>query len=158
MVDDPVISRIQAAVALMHDGERDGARQALGRIWQDISAAPRPLHQCVLAHFMADAQDTVEAELSWDLLAYEAATRASDSEAQVFDQSLSIAQFMPSLHLNLADAYHRLDRLEQARTHLAAAQACLKDAPSSPYMDMIRGGVARLASRMGEAANEKGGR
>ena len=62
MITDTVMQDIQAAIATFQGGDRALAREQLGVIWNRIRHAPRSLHECTLAHFMADAQDdpTVE--------------------------------------------------------------------------------------------------
>ena len=142
--------RIQAAIALLHGGDRAGARAAFERIWSEIHADPDPLHACTLCHFMADAQDDVAAELEWDLRALAAAERVSRERARDHHPSLSIQSFFPSLHLNLGDDYLRLGDLDNAARHAAAAQAVLADLPETELGGMIRGGIERLVSRLSE--------
>jgi hypothetical protein len=148
MSTDSVMAEIQDAIAMLHAGDRLNACAAFETIWKKIEGEPRPLHVCVLAHFMADTQDSVRAELAWGLRAYVAASQCAD--VQQLDPSLSMSAFLPSLHLNLADDYFRLDELELARTHLHMATECLKTAPATPYIEMIKGSVVRLEKRLAE--------
>jgi hypothetical protein len=150
MTADPVMSEIQDAISLMQGGNRIDARTALEAIWQKIERERAPLHECVLSHFMADLQETLESELSWDLRAFEAATRCEPGVADIFAQGISLHQFMPSLHLNLADDYFRLDQPAIAQSHVESASKPPIEAPSFPYFDMIRGGVRRLEAKLAE--------
>ncbi|MBN4678726.1 hypothetical protein HUS71_25300 [Pandoraea nosoerga] len=97
---------------------------------------------------MADAQDNLQDELAWDQRALAAALRCTDAEAKGHHDSLSIAAFMPSLHLNLGDDYLRLGDRAACQRHLAAGMAATADLPDTPYASMIRGGLDRLAERL----------
>jgi hypothetical protein len=146
--DDQVMQEISRAIEMLHAGERDQARRDFEAIWLRIKDNAQPLHECTLAHFMADAQDDVADELVWNLRALNAAERATEAEAKVYHESLSISGFLPSLHLNLGDDYLRLGNLEACRQHVDAAIACSSALPDTPYAAMIRGGIARLADRL----------
>lgn len=151
MSEDSIMREIQAAIATLQGGARNEARQALADIWAKIQHDPMPLHECTLAHFMADAQDELQDELKWDQRALAAAIRCTDAEAKGHHDSLSIAAFMPSLHLNLGDDYLRLGDRVACQRHLAAGIAASADLPDTPYANMIRGGLGRLANRLSSA-------
>jgi hypothetical protein len=89
------------------DGDRSGARHRFAEIWSRMQPTPDPFQECVLSHYMADLQDEIDMELRWDTRALNAALRATDEEAKHHHPSLSIEDFFPSLHLNLADDYLR---------------------------------------------------
>ncbi len=108
------------------------ARRILLRLWEEGSAVDR----CAAAHFLADRQDKPRGELFSDLRALEVAQAADPAE---------VHGFFPSLHLNLADVYHRLGDLATARDHFAAAEAVIDTLRDDGYGRMIRGGLARLA-------------
>ncbi|GHE92801.1 hypothetical protein GCM10017786_26860 [Amycolatopsis deserti] len=112
------------------------ARRILLRLWEEGSAVDR----CAAAHFLADRQDSPEEELLWDLRALEVAAAADPAE---------VRGFFPSLHLNLGDVYRRLGDVPRAREHLAAARAEIGTLEDDGYGRMIRGGIARLAERLG---------
>ena len=145
---DTIMQDIQAAIATRQGGDRALAREQLGAIWDRIRHAPQALHECTLAHFMADAQDDPTDELAWDLRALAAAQRCPEAEASAYHESLSIAGFMPSLHLNLADVYRRLGDHDHSMHHLAEGRAAAADIPDGPYASMIRRGLDRLAERL----------
>ncbi len=65
-MSDPVLDRIFEAHSLYNTGRRSEAREAFAAIWSDIEAEGDPFHQCVLSHYMADAQDDPIDELMWD--------------------------------------------------------------------------------------------
>jgi hypothetical protein len=148
MTDDPIMTDIMAAIAVLHGGDRAEARSRLHAVWSRIADDPQPFHECVLSHYMADAQEALEAELAWDLRALDAARRCTDAEAQRHQQGFSISAFMPSLHVNLAEDYLRLGDFARSRDHLASARSFIGNLAGDPYGQMIRRGVERLAMRL----------
>jgi hypothetical protein len=147
---DPVMARIVEAVGLAQAGHGDAARPRFAEIWEEIGAQGDPLHRCTLAHYAADVQSDVEAELMWDLRALAAADEVTDERAQRYDSSLSVARFYPSLHLNLADVYRRLGDREKAREHVVCAEAALDALEDDGYGRLIREGVVRTAAQLAE--------
>ncbi|MEV0717730.1 hypothetical protein [Asanoa sp. NPDC050611] len=150
MSTDPTLDRIGQAVELHHGrGERAAARDAFAEIWAEIGGEQGdPLHVCVLAHSMADVQDDVRAELVWDLRALAAADLLSDDRVARAGVPLSVAGLYPSLHLNLADCYHRLGDPDRARDHLERARAGIDALGDDGYGQLIKTGLDRLTRRL----------
>jgi len=143
------MDRITALVALSHQGSRAEAAAGFAALWPELTD---PFHRCVLAHHAADVQTDPQAELEWDLRALAAADEVPPGRAESHHPALRLAGFYPSLHLNLAEAYRKVGRTEQARAHLAAARerlGALDDADPG-YAGTIRGGLDRLAERLGQ--------
>ncbi|MFC8709425.1 hypothetical protein ACFUCQ_05715 [Streptomyces sp. NPDC057197] len=148
--EDRTMKRIEAAMALQHAGDADGARRRFTEIWEEIAPDGDPFHRCVLAHYMADLQQDPQDELDWDLRALDAAASVTDDRARQHDSSLAIRGFYPSLHLNLAADFHRLGDTPRARTHLAQAREHLDALHDDGYGQGIRSAVQRLADRLAE--------
>jgi hypothetical protein len=128
--------------------EKSEARRELLAAWQMLGErdfAPR----CVLAHYLADTEAEVSAELEWDLLALEAAERCTDVELRAWFPGLDRATFFPSLHLNLAQAFERAGQLDAARTHLARAENSADLLVDSPIGILTKGAIARLRASLG---------
>jgi tetratricopeptide (TPR) repeat protein len=145
VIDDPVLARISDALGLYNAGRRAEAREAFSQLWNELSDGD-PFHQCVLAHYMADAQDDPEQELEWDRKALAAADRISRERPDA--ASLTILSFYPSLHVNLGDVLHRTGRIDEARKHLKLAQQTVGALADDSYGQMIRNGIERLATRL----------
>ena len=79
--------------------------------------------RCILAHFLADAQDGLDDEIAWDEVSLAESAKISDDDLRAFHPAKHVAGFMSSLHLNLADAYRRLGRFEAAGRHLESSLA-----------------------------------
>ena len=144
----PIMDDIQAAIVTLHGGDRALARERFGQVWASIKDAAEPFHECVLSHYMADAQDDIADELDWDLRALAAAERCSQGDADRLGRGMSLASFYPSLHLNLADVYHRLGDRDAALRHLAEGRAAAVALGDDPYAALIRRGLARLTERL----------
>jgi hypothetical protein len=143
---DPVMDRITAAVERSRSGDRSSARADLAALWDEIGPDGDPFHRCTLAHYAADVQDDLRAELAWDEVALEAAGQVSDARAKEHHESLAIEGFLPSLHLNLAEDHRRLGDAASARHHIEEARRRLSALPEDGYGAMIRAGVDRVAA------------
>ncbi|WP_326555298.1 hypothetical protein [Micromonospora sp. NBC_01813] len=146
---------ITAAVALGQSGQRAQARDALTALWGRIGDDGDAFHRCVLAHYLADLQDTVEAELHWDERALAAAADLSDERAQQHDSSFKARGFLPSLHLNLADVHRRLGNTGLARKQLAAAGESVHQLPDDAYGEMIRSGIDSVSQALDAGSTER---
>jgi hypothetical protein len=145
---DPIMTEIMAAIAKLHGGDRAGGRSRLEAVWSGIANNPEPFHECVLSHYMADAQDAIAEELAWDIRALDAALRCTDADAQRYQQTVSIPAFMPSLHTNLGEDYCKLGDFTRARVHLESARSCADKLGNDAYGQMIRSGIERLARKL----------
>ncbi|MFD9476864.1 hypothetical protein [Streptomyces nojiriensis] len=160
--EDAVMTRIGQAVILLHAGDREEARNRLGEIWSEIGEEGDSLHRCTLAHYMADAQDDPADELAWDLRALTAAADVpgdlpgdrpgsrppQDGRPARWEPHPAMRVFYPSLHLNLAADYVKLQRPEAARVHLARARAATGALSDDGYGNGVRAAIARLERRL----------
>lgn len=146
-MSDPVLDRISEALAQFNAGRRAEAREGFAAIWSDIESEGDPFHQCILSHYMADTQDDPAIELQWDRRALAAANRIVKERPDT--SGLSVLSLYPSLHLNLADVLHRTGDSDAARMHLRLAQQTSDALADDGYGQMVRGGIARLAERLG---------
>ncbi len=147
---DAVMVRIGEGISLREQGERAAASDLFAQVWTEIGGEDDdPFHVCALAHSMADVQDDVHEELLWDLRALAAADLLTDERAARGGVTGSVASFYPSLHLNLGECYCRLGDLDTAREHLDRGRASVDALGNDGYSEMIKGGLDRLADRLG---------
>ena len=139
---------ILAAVATLHRGERDQARDELEALWARVDPDDQ-FHRCVVAHYLADAQGDPAEELRFDQLALAAARRAAPADFDGRFPGVTLASFLPSLHLNLAADYERVGELTLARMHAAEAAESSRALPASPLGDLTRDAIARITRRLG---------
>ena len=135
---DPTIEAIGRAVELGRAGDVDTARHQLVDLWTEVGASGDPFHRCTLAHYLADLFDHPAEALIWDIRAIDAAASLSNERAQVHHQSLQVAGFYPSLHLNIADNFRRLSAFGAAAEHICAAEERSEALPDDGYGRMIR--------------------
>jgi hypothetical protein len=149
-VTDPVLARIGEGVELHHGrGQREAARRLFAQLWAEIGGEQGdPLHVCVLAHSMADVQDDVREEVAWDQRALTAAGHLTDDRVAQAGVTLSVAALHPSLHLNLAECYRRLNDLDHARDHLRQAEAGIGALGNDAYGQLIKDGLNRLTQQL----------
>ncbi|MGI8677256.1 MAG: hypothetical protein ACR2LX_00930 [Jatrophihabitans sp.] len=146
---DPTMIRIGKGIELNQRGERGAARELLTQVWADIGGeAGDPLHRCALAHSMADVQDDVGDELTWDLRALAAADLLTDERAAQAGVTSPVAGFYPSLHLNLGNCYHKLGEEDVAREHLERGLAAVEFLGDDGYSRTIKRGLTHLAERL----------
>ncbi|MGI5452965.1 hypothetical protein ACQEWB_07280 [Streptomyces sp. CA-249302] len=147
---DAVMTRIGQVVILHHAGDREEARHRFLDLWAEIGENGDPLHRCTLAHYLADTQDDPSDELAWDLRALTAAEELTDERLAEHEGALAVRALYPSLHLNLAADYVKLERTGAARTHLRRARGAAEALGDDPYGDGVRAAIGRLELRLGE--------
>lgn len=148
---NPIMDRITEGVERGRCGDPEGARAILAEVWDQLGPGGDPLHVVSLAHYMADLQDDPGNELEWDLRALAAADELTDEQAQRFHASLTVRAFYPSLYLNIAADYEKLDDLGTAHLYLSKAEAVLPDVPDGEYGEHIRAAIQRLRERVESA-------
>jgi hypothetical protein len=82
--------------------------------------------------------------LLWNQRSLDAVRELSDERLQTTFPTLTVAGFMPSLHLNLAQDYQQLGEPAKARSHLDAAEDGLSALSEEGYGAMMRRGIDRL--------------
>ncbi|MFE3666711.1 hypothetical protein ACFXOR_27705 [Streptomyces sp. NPDC059164] len=148
--EDAVMTRIGQAIMLLHGGDREEARNRFGALWAELGADGDALHRCTLAHYMADTQDDPGDELAWDLRALTAAEGATCGWAAEHQDIPAVRAFYPSLHLNLAADYLKLQRPDSARIHLQRARAAAEALADDGYGGGVRAAIDRLELRLRE--------
>ena len=145
---DAVMAEVGRGIALSQRGERDAARALFTQLWCEVGPQGDPLHKCAVAHWMADLQEELDDELTWDLRALEAADAVTADRAREAGMSSPVTAMYPSLHLNLAEVYRKLGDATSARRHLSLGRAAAAALPDDGYGEMIRGGLDRLQERL----------
>lgn len=149
------MERAAEALAAGQRGDRAGARSIFEELWVDIGGDHGdPFHRCALAHWMADVQDDPNDELEWDLRALDAAGSVTDARVAEAGMPGPASALYPSLHLNLADVYLRLDDQERSRSHLELGRSTIGSLPDDGYAAMIREGLDRVEQRLGRTDSQ----
>lgn len=139
-MSDDDMAEVLTALGLVQAGEAD-ARTVLMDLW---AASPQAsaARRCTLAHFLADTETDVAAELGWDRIALEAATGDASGDEDAVTQQLET--FLPSLHLNIADALRRIGDPDLARFHARAGLRRAQALPADGYGATVRTALERL--------------
>ena len=137
---------ILAAVGVALGGDPVRGRHDLLACWAGTTEIEHA-QRCVLAHYLADLEGDLTAEVVWDERALTAFThvRATDLAPIGIPAAAGMA---PSLHLNLGDGYLRQGRTALAKQQLTAALDALDVLPDDGYGAMIRGGLTGLQERL----------
>ena len=138
-------------------GDRSERKQKLEALWVRIESSAHA-SRCIAAHYIADVQGELDAEVEWDEVALAESAHVSDADLQAVHASLSVAGFMPSLHLNLAEGYRRQGRFAEASDRLQTSREfdfALDSALDPSYASGIREAQDRLATRI--AAGDRTG-
>ncbi|MDI1289734.1 MAG: hypothetical protein PSX37_07285, partial [bacterium] len=109
----PVWDEIIAAVGLLLNGDRTAGRGQLLDCWEATAAADHA-ERCVLAHYLADTESELDAEIAWDEQALAEYSHVGETDLSSIGIPSALAM-APSLHLNLGDGYLRAGRVEEAR-------------------------------------------
>ena len=134
------------AVSALQAGDAH-ARPMLLKLWERWSNKNAPLERCTIAHFLADTEQDPRVELEWDLIALEAATGTrAPEDRQAIDATLS--SFLPSLHLNVGDAYCRLGDKGRAKRHAAIGARHMHTLSDDGYGKTIAAGLDRLQRKL----------
>jgi hypothetical protein len=139
---DLMAEDIAEAVQDLSDGRRTRARRRLGALW--AQASPGTVHRSALAHWLALAEDDVEATLGWNERALEAAEAADDWSLPFPGTGLTLGAVYPELHLELARGYRRLGSSCGAMEHLALARNAVEMSGPDARRSWLRKQIATL--------------
>lgn len=142
---------ILAAVGLALGGDREAGREALMSAWGGTRHSDHA-QRCVIAHYAADLQESLEEEVLWDEVALAEHAHVADADLTPVGIA-SAAGMAPSLHLNLGDGYLRQGRLREAEAELGKGVETQHVLPADGYGGLIRSGLDRLRSRLQEATS-----
>ena len=145
-------TEITDAIGAALGGNRAEGQQRLLVCWEGTVPGEHA-HRCILAHYLADTETDLGAEIAWD-------EAALAEYAGVRDEDLvplgipSARGFAPSLHLNLGDGYLRRGEPGPAHRHLVLGLAATDALDTDGYGAMIRAGLANLGLRIDAARND----
>jgi hypothetical protein len=138
MDDAEMMDGLARAEALLLTSGRESARAHYAELWERVLHGGDQYQACVIAHFLARAQEEPEMQRDWHLRAL----RAAESAQAAGDKR--VEAFYPSLCGNLADVSLRLGDPAAAHDYLERARAAEHLLPDDGYGRMIRGLIARL--------------
>ncbi|GAB7032232.1 hypothetical protein AB0G35_02340 [Streptomyces sp. NPDC021749] len=117
----PVVRLCGEGMQAEAEGRAEAARELFQRAW-DIAADD--YEACIAAHYLARHQKSAEETLRWNQECLDRADRVADER---------VREFYPSLYLNMAHAYRRLDRPALAHYFFLRAAERASDAPGGRH-------------------------
>lgn len=141
----PIMIEVGDAIAKGHAGDRAGARESPERLWKIVGENGDPFFRCAIAHSLADVLDDVDEELEWDLLAMGAASSLTNDRIREGGGMSPIEVFLPSLHLNLANDYLKMNKFSQARKHVDEGRIFVTSLAADGFRQMIEYAFERIA-------------
>ncbi|WP_019872813.1 hypothetical protein [Sporichthya polymorpha] len=125
-----------------------GPSGSLEALWDSLDVRDHA-RRLVVAHYLADVQRDLESEIRWDEIALMLADQVTDEALQEIHPTLTVAGFIPSLQLNLADGYRRAGRFDDAARALADSVAFTSHIPAGggqqgEYRQLILDGQRRI--------------
>lgn len=134
-LENPVVALCVQGMEAEGEGRGGEARRLFARAWDarrdDVDAA-------VAGHYLARHQETREATLAWNQRALHHARAAPPG---------AVADFLPSLHLNVGRSLEDLGRADEAAEQYGLAEAAAGALAPGAYTDMIRSGIAAARER-----------
>lgn len=135
-------SAVLDAVQLTLSGRHELGEKALRKCWSDTTRSEHA-QRCVIAHYLADLQLDVAAEVEWDERALAEFVHVSDADLAPIGVPSAMG-FAPSLHLNAGDGCLRMGRVNDAWKHLEAGEQALQVMERDGYLQFIEQGLYRL--------------
>ena len=144
--NNPVVKFCAAGIGEELAGRREEAAKLYRDAWD---ARTSDYEACVAAHYVARLQSTPRDVLHWNAEALRFAEAANNSE---------LAQFFPSLYLNLGKSHEDLNKFADAKKFYRLAEEAAGVLPDGAYAATvkrgIRAGLERVASG-GEATTAR---
>ncbi len=137
---------ITTAVGTALRGDRVAARRELTYCWDGLGEHDHA-QRCVVAHYLADVQDDLSTEATWDEAALAAFALVGEDAFTPIGVT-SAARLAPSLYLNLGACCQRQGRTDDARRHLEAGLATASALGDDGYARTIRSGLDGLRTRL----------
>jgi tetratricopeptide (TPR) repeat protein len=129
-VENPVVKLCGAGMQAELEGRPEEARKLFEEAW---SMSRDDYEACLAAHYLARHQHTPEKAFEWNRMALARADAVADER---------VAEFYPSLLLNMGHSYELRGDNAEARDHYQRAAERLTVLPEGPYKQIVETGVA----------------
>jgi hypothetical protein len=136
--DNPVVKLCVAGMQAEGRGDFENARTHFSEAWKKASD---DFERCIAAHYVARHQATPEETLRWNETALECAVAVGGAR---------VADFYPSLFLNLGHSHEKLGNRAAAKRFYDLAAARADQLPTDRYGKIVRDGAAAGKNRMAD--------
>ena len=118
---------------------KGNAKKAAKLFEQAWTESTNDFERCIATHYVARHQPCGQLALHWNQEAMDCANRVPDG---------SVAEFLPSLYLNLGKSYEDLGNAQRARELYECAAARLGFLSPGAYRDIVEDGIRRALQRV----------
>jgi hypothetical protein len=134
--NNPVVKLCVQGMEAEGKGDPSAAAELFHRAWD---ASTNDFERCIAAHYVARHQPTANQALDWNQTAMDCARRVPDD---------SVAEFMPSLCLNLGKSLEDLGNTAEATRLYRCAKDTVDRLPAGGYRDIVQDGINRALQRV----------
>lgn len=127
--ENPIVKRCVEGMQAEGRGDFDDARRLFAEAWD---MAGDDFERCIAAHYVARHQPSAEETLRWNQEAYRLAEAVGDER---------VADFFPSLLLNLGYSYEAMGLATEARRYYDLAAQESGRLPTDRYGTTVREGA-----------------
>jgi tetratricopeptide (TPR) repeat protein len=135
--NNPVVQLCVKGLEAEARGEREAALKLYLQAWD---ARRDAYDACIASHYVARLQTTPASSLHWNQESLNAANLVNDER---------VAQFYPSLYLNLGKAYEDLGNVADARRNYEFAESRLHVLADDKYAEIVKRGISAALARVG---------
>src|SRR4051812_32087629 len=131
---DPNNAVVKLCAQGMEEESKGNAEEAAALFEQAWIKSTNDFERCIAAHYVARHQPSPPLALRWNQEAMDCANRVDDG---------SVAEFLPSLYLNLGKSYEDLGNAERASELYQCAADRVDALPRGAYRDIVEDGIRR---------------
>lgn len=135
--ENPVVRLCAEGIAAEGQGRHEDAVALYREAWAIHSD---DYEACIAAHYLAREQESLQESLQWNQAALDHALMVDEER---------IAEFLPSLYLNLGWSHEVLGDPVKARACYLEGAARVAGLPAGAYTDVVCDGIARGLERTG---------
>ena len=134
--ENPVVGLCVQGMEEEDKGNASVAARLFEQAWAESST---DYERCIAAHYVARHQLSAELALEWNQRAMGCAERVQDG---------SVAEFLPSLYLNLGKSHEDVGNTVEARRQYSCAAGKVAALPAGAYRDIVQDGIDRGLQRV----------
>jgi len=134
-----VVKLCAEGMSMEGQGKPDEANRLFLQAW---SESTDDFEKFIAAHYVARHQRTVSEKLRWDEVALRLALKVDSGSGA------SVEEFLPSLYLNVAACYEKLNDFDSAIINYELASSYAHSLQGDGYGQMIRAGIAQGIARV----------
>jgi hypothetical protein len=135
--ENPIVKLCVAGMKAESEGRNEDALALFLQAWEQRTD---DFEGCIAAHYVARHQKTPEDTLRWNEESLKRAKEVGDAR---------VADFYPSLYLNMGKAQEDIGNRTEARRYYELAWASVSTLPEGRYGDVVREGIKRGLERVG---------